>query len=279
MQEKLQTLHDTMLSAQELANSQELLALPSLNDARKLIAKAMFAIGNYNRTAQTSSNEQQPHYTEEELDETTIKIREAQKYIVRQSDGSNKIGNKSFRGDVPQKPLLDYYEAHLSAAAIAKKAAKLQPDAQEQQPESVETMVMVAIPTTDRPSVAVANEADYLEKKNLLETASEGSRTAPWYLQMVEAVKAYELVTGADMPKALTRRQEMELLLPALEITDAQIVEINEYAKTVGSDSIKKKYSGDQINAVLIVLHGADKIDSANGAARKLHAIHHPEKA
>lgn len=270
MQQEVKNLCDAVAAAQDLANSPELLALPSLNEARNFLKKAMFVAANYARSAQEVS--QHNEAIKEELDETTVKIRAAEKFIVFLPDGRKKIGDKTFRGDIPQKPLLEYYNQHIAKSL----AVVVQPDALvNEQPQDSEA---AKIPTTGTPNVAVKDEADYQAKKDMLANCSEDFKKGEAYQQISEAIKAYELATGADSPR-VSRREEMESLLPALDITDEEIAKINDYAKTVGIDSIKKKYSADQLNAVLIMLYGANVVDSALGAARKLHAIHHPENA
>lgn len=270
MQEKLKSLLETVTSAQILANSPELVELPSLNDARTLLQKAIHVIGNYSRSAEEIT---MPAVAYQGDDETTLKIRAAQKHIIFLSNGTKSIGGKVFRGDVPEKPLLEYYHRYLAKGSNEVVA---QPEAvaneQEQDSEAAK------VPTTGTPNVEVKDEADYQAKKDMLANCSEDFKLGDAFRAISEAVKAYELATGADAPK-VSRREEMQALLPALDITDDEIAKINEYAKTVGVDSIKKKYSQDQINAVLIMLYGANDVDSALGAARKLHAIHHPEKA
>lgn len=272
MQQEVKNLCDAVAAAQDLANSPELLALPSLNEARNFLKKAMFVAANYARSAQEVS--QHNEAIKEELDETTVKIRAAEKFIVHNADGTKSIGNngKTYRGDIPQKPLLEYYNQHIAKSP----AVAVQPDAVvNEQPQDSEA---AKIPTTGTPNVAVKDEADYQAKKNMLANCSEDFKKGEAYQQIAEAIKAYELATGADKP-TVSRREEMEILLPALDITDEEIAKINDYAKTVGIDSIKKKYSADQLNAVLIMLYGASVVDSVLGAARKLHAIHHPENA
>ena len=272
MQEKLKSLLETVTSAQILANSPELVELPSLNDARTLLQKAIHVIGNYSRSAEEIT---MPAVAYQGDDETTLKIRAAQKHIIFLPNGTKSmgVGGKVFRGDVPEKPLLEYYDRYLAKGS---NEAAAQPDAiaqvQEQDSEAAK------IPTTGTPNVEVKDEADYQAKKDMLANCSEDFKLGDAFRAITEAVKAYELATGADSP-TVSRREEMQALLPALDITDDEIAKINEYAKTVGVDSIKKKYSQDQLNAVLIMLYGANDVDSALGAARKLHAIHHPEKA
>jgi hypothetical protein len=270
MQEKLKSLLETVTSAQILANSPELVELPSLNDARTLLQKAIHVIGNYSRSAEGINTAAVVYQGD---DETTLKIRAAQKHIIFLSNGTKSIGGKVFRGDVPEKPLLEYYHRYLAKGSDEVVA---QPDAvaqvQEQDSEAAK------VPTTGTPNVEVKDEADYQAKKDMLANCSEDFKTSDAFRAISEAVKAYELATGADVAK-VSRREEMQALLPALDITDEEIAEIDEYAKTVSVDSIKKKYSQDQINAVLIMLYNANTVDSRLGAARTLHTIHNPEKA
>lgn len=271
MQDKLKNLCDAVTVAQDLANEPDMLALPSLNDARVFLIKAKFIVANYARSAEEVKNPIAT--TSHEEDELTLKIRAAEKHIIVLANGNKSIEGKIFRGTVPQKPLIDYYNRYIAK----NNAPTVQPDA-----VAVEQLAQdnsaAKVPTAGTPNVAVTDEADYQAKKDMLANCSPTFRQSEAYAQIADAVKAYELATGADTAKA-SRHEEMQALLPALDITDEEIAKINQYAKTVGIDSIKKKYSADQINAVLIVLYEANVVDSALGAARKLHAIHNPEKA
>lgn len=293
MKVKLKVLLGTIGAAQEQAKDNDLAGLAVLNDARMYLEKAAFIVGNFERSM-ASISEQQPQEAEQQ-DETTRKIRAAEKHIIVMPDGTKKIGNKVFRGDVPQRPLIEFYDKHISVNLVDEKIVV------NRVPELEKVVIPIVadekkvdvvvgndepkdksdkVPTTDILNpISVTSEADYLEKKDLLANASEAFRQSEAYAQIAIAVTAYEEVTGADKPKEQSRREVMEILLPALVITDAKIVEINEYAKNVSIDSIKKKYTKDEINAVNIVLHGIDVVDSALGAARTLHNIHHPEKA
>lgn len=287
MKAKLKVLLATIGAAKEQANDPSLAGLAFLQDARSCLDKAAFLVGNFERSM-TDPQDQQPEVVEEQ-DETTRKVRAAEKHIVIMPDGTKKIGNKIFLGGVPQRPLVEFYDKHIAkkaqqiVEAADEERVQVYPPAEDEKIERSEEQPekeAVKVPTTDILNpISVTSEADYLEKKDLLANASEAFREGEIYAQIAAAVAAYEEVTGANQPKQPSRREVMETLLPALVITDAKIVEINEYAKNVSIDSIKKKYSKDEINAVNIVLHGENEVDSALGAARKLHNFHHPEKA
>jgi len=297
MQDKLQELMTALNSAQVVAHDPVLVNVPALHEARKSVMSAIAIASNYQRSIIGVSQQIEQRDEDEKNDPITFQIRQAEKHIEKMPDGRNKLGDIIYKGDVPQRPLLAYYKAHLATKVIKKAEVQTPPPtAAVAKKETVETVEKVegepivttenvttenaTIPTTEnRNPISVTSEADYLEKKDLLANASESFRQGEAYAQIAAAVSAYEEVTGANKPKEQSRREVMEQLLPALIITDAKIVEINEYAKNVSIDSIKKKYTKDEINAVNIVLHGENEVDSALGAARKLHNFHHPEKA
>ncbi len=296
MQDKLQELLTTLTSAQAVAHEPILINAPALNEARKSILNAVAVVSSYQRSTIGVSQQIERRDEDEKSDPIAFQIREAEKHIEIMPDGKQKLGDIIYKGDVPQRPLLAYYKLKIAPkagkAAEEKTAIDIVTVTDEETinvvPDAVEIIdrdetlkpETIAVPTTDvLDPISVTSEADYLEKKDLLANASEGFRQGETYAQIAAAVAAYEAVTGANQPKQPTRREVMETLLPALVITDAKIVEINEYAKNVSIDSIKKKFSKDEINAVNIVLHGVNEVDSALGAARTLHNFHHPEKA
>ena len=291
MQDKLQELLTVLISAQVVAHEPALVNVPALHEARKSVLNAIAIASNYHRSIVGISQQIEQRDEDEKNDPIAFQIRQAEKHIEIMPDGKKKLGAIIYLGDVPQRPLLAYYKAHLAAKANKVAEVETPPTVAVTKEETIEVVETIEdepivnnedapIPTTEnRNPISVTSEADYLEKKDLLANASEAFRQGEIYAQIAAAVSAYEEITGANQPKEQSRRQVMETLLPALVITDAKIVEINEYAKNVSLDSIKKKYSKDEINAVNIVLHGENVVDSALGAARKLHNFHHPEKA
>lgn len=291
MQDKLQELLTVLTSAQVVAHEPALVNVPALHEARKSVLNAIAIASNYHRSIVGISQQIEQRDEDEKNDPIAFQIRQAEKHIEIMPDGKKKLGAITYLGDVPQRPLLAYYKAHLAAKANKVAEAQTPPTVAVAKEETIEVVETIEdepiiniedapIPTTEnRNPISVTSEADYLEKKDLLANASEAFRQGEIYAQIAAAVSAYEEITGANQPKEQSRREVMETLLPALVITDAKIVEINDYAKNVSLDSIKKKYSKDEINAVNIVLHGENVVDSALGAARKLHNFHHPEKA
>ena len=143
-------------------------------------------------------------------------IERAKREIVTLPNGNNKLGAREIKGQIPSSVLLPYGLQLIAIEAIDDVLVEV--PAAPAHKVAIEESKESSTPKGENPQ-AVKDIVDYAKKADFLRSASEGMRSNIHYINVAEAIKAWEEAN----PPVPTNRQLLEQLMPTVEITDDEV--------------------------------------------------------